>query len=273
MNEKERIIAEGKLLDLQNILVNLGMVAVAFSGGVDSALLLAVAHNVLDQKAIAITAVSRAIPAREQHEAGLFCNIRGIRQLIYDFNELMIPEFRNNPIDRCYYCKRALFTGLIAAVAAEGKYILVEGSNADDMNDYRPGLRAIHELKIISPLKEVGLNKAEIRYLAHKLGLVEWNKPSYACLASRFPYGEQITEEALSRVELAENLLYELGLRQFRVRVHGTLARIEVLPEDMTVIMENRVFINDKFKLLGFAHTSLDLCGYCSGSMNVGLKR
>ncbi len=264
--------AEEKLLILENILLQLGQVAVAFSGGVDSALLLAVAHRVLGKNAIAVTAVSRVVPLREQNEAREFCSSRNIAQLIYEFDELQVPGFRSNPVDRCYHCKKSLFTGLASLAAEQGAYTLVEGSNMDDMGDYRPGLRALKELQITSPLKEAGLTKAEIRILAKKLGLAEWSKPSYACLASRFAYGEEITAEGLAKVEAAEAMLYDLGLSQFRVRVHGKLARIEVLQEDMAVIIDNRSAILHKFKELGFAYTALDLGGYSSGSMNIGLQ-
>lgn len=263
--------AEEKLLILENILLGLGQVAVAFSGGVDSALLLAVAHRVLGEKAIAITAVSRVVPQREQNAAKEFCSSRSIVQLVYEFDELNVPGFKSNPVDRCYHCKRALFTGLMALAAKQGACTLVEGSNMDDMGDYRPGLRALKELKVMSPLKEAGLSKAEIRLLAKSMGLSEWSKPSYACLASRFAYGNEITAEGLARVEAAEAVLYALGLSQFRVRVHDQIARIEVLQEDMPTIMENRAAISHKFKELGFAYTALDLDGYSSGNMNIGL--
>lgn len=265
--------AEEKLLVLEQILLKLECVAVAFSGGVDSALLLAAAHKVLGSNAIAVTAVSRVIPKREQDEAKEFCLARGINQQIYEFDELQVEGFRTNPVDRCYHCKHALFTGLMDKAKKLGCCTLVEGSNMDDMGDYRPGLRALQELKVISPLKEAGLTKEEIRLLAKKLGLSEWNKPSYACLASRFAYGQEITAEGLARVEAAEDLLYKLGLRQFRVRVHGEMARIEVLPEEMSVILENRLAIDSQLKDLGFAYIALDLKGYTSGSMNIGLEK
>lgn len=273
MDENNIKRAEDKLLQLEKILKSLGKAAVAFSGGVDSALLLAAAHKVLGRNVVAITAASHVIPQRELAEAEEFCRSRGIKQLIFKFDELEVPGFRSNSIDRCYHCKHALFTGLLDMAAAHGNYVLVEGSNMDDMSDYRPGLQALRELEVMSPLKEAGLTKAEVRCLSSRLGLPQWNKPSFACLASRFAYGEEITAVGLARVEKAENILHELGIRQFRVRVHGELARIEVLLEDMPLIMTNRASIHVKFKALGFAYVSLDLGGYSSGNMNIGLER
>lgn len=273
MNDFEMKIANDKLLALKNNLVSLNKVAVAFSGGVDSALLLAVAHEVLGANAIAITAVSRVIPIREQDEAREFCTQKGIQQYIYSFDELQIPGFSSNNSDRCYHCKKALFTDLLSLTKGLGAFTLVEGSNTDDLKDYRPGLRALQELQVVSPLRDAGLSKAEIRYLAHEFGLKEWNKPSYACLASRFVYGEAITASKLSMVEKAEQLLYDLGLRQFRVRVHGNMARIEVLADDMAVVMANRTLIDRELKEMGFTYTALDLGGYSSGKMNIELNK
>lgn len=273
MNDLEMKIANDKLLALKNNLAALNKVAVAFSGGVDSALLLAVAHEVLGANAIAITAVSDVIPIREQNEAKAFCQQRSIKQVFYSFDELEVAGFSKNAPDRCYHCKRALFTGLRSLLEEQGFYTLVEGSNLDDLGDYRPGLRALKELQIISPLKEARLTKAEIRYLACKLQLKEWNKPSYACLASRFAYGEEITSGKLKMVESAEQILYDLGLRQFRVRVHDKLARIEVMESDMNVVLKNREKLVPLFKKLGFVYIALDLDGYKSGNMNIGLNK
>lgn len=247
-----------------------GRLAIAFSGGVDSAFLLRVAHDVLGENVLAVTAVSRVFPERERGEAGAFCTDLGCRQIVFCFEELKVPGFADNPPDRCYICKKELFTRMKVIAAEHGMEILAEGSNMDDLGDYRPGLRAIRELQIESPLREAGLYKEEIRFLSRKMGLPTWQKPSFACLASRFAYGETITEEKLSMVEKGEELLYIMGFRQFRVRIHGTLARIELLPEEMIRLMEPgiREEIAGKFRSFGFAYVALDLQGYRTGSMN-----
>lgn len=271
MNDLEKKTANDKLLVLKNNLQMMSKVAVAFSGGVDSTLLLTVAHMVLGNNAIAITALSNVIPVREQEEAKVFCQQRNISQKFFDYNEMQVPGFSENNADRCYHCKKALITGIKRLAEVEGCYTLVEGSNVDDLHDYRPGLRALRELQVTSPLQDAGLNKVEIRYLAYELGLKEWNKPSYACLASRFAYGEAITHSKLKMVEAAEQMLYDLGLRQFRVRVHQNLARIEVMETDMNIIVSNKAMLVNCFKKLGFTYIALDLAGYRSGSMNAEL--
>ena len=245
---------------LREYISSLGSVAVAFSSGVDSTLLLKVSHDVLGDKAVAVTASSSSFPERELNESKSFCESNHIRQIIFDSDEINIEGFRENPKNRCYLCKRELFTKI--------------KSNLDDLGDYRPGLKAIDELGIKSPLRYAGLTKAEIRELSRELGLPTWDKPSYACLASRFVYGEMISPEKLKMVERAEELLISMGFRQERVRIHGKIARIEVLPEDFQRIIQEdvRTKIYDSLKALGFSYVTLDMKGYRTGSMNETIK-
>ena len=259
-----------KLGLLKEYLASLESVAVAFSGGVDSTFLLKVAHDVLGDKAIAVTISSSLIPERELEEAKKFCSENKIKQIICNVDELEIEGFKNNPPNRCYICKKHLFTKILSIAKENNIANVVEGSNVDDLGDYRPGLKAIEELEIKSPLRFAGLHKSEIRTLSKELGLNTWDKPSFACLASRFVYGEMISEEKLKTVEKSEELLMSLGFRQFRVRVHGKLARIEILPEDFEKILQNemREKIYDNLKNFGFSYVTLDLKGYRTGSMN-----
>lgn len=259
---------ERRFLALQEQLQQLGRVAVAFSGGVDSTFLLKVAHDVLGDNAIAITADSAAVPRRELEQAADFCRREGIRQLIYHADLLDTPAFRDNPPDRCYHCKKTLFTGMRALAEAEGFLTLVEGSNVDDTGDYRPGMAAIRELGIQSPLLDADLTKDNIRFLSHRMGLPTWNRPSAACLASRICYGEPVTAEKLTLVEQAETYLAGLGLSQLRVRLHGTLARIEVLPEEFSLVLEHHEAITSTLRNLGCSYVTLDLTGYRTGSLN-----
>ena len=259
-----------KYENLKKYLQELGSVAVAFSSGVDSTFLLKTAHDVLGDKAIAITASSNLFPQRELKESSAFCKTENIRQVIFNVDELAIEGFRDNPKNRCYLCKHTLFTK-IKDIAAKNKLAFVaEGSNMDDNGDYRPGLQAIAELDIKSPLRHAELYKQEIRELSKELGLPTWDKPSFACLASRFVYGETISEEKLNMVDRAEDLLRSKGFKQFRVRIHDTIARIEILPSEFEKIMRSdiRQDIVQKFKEYGFKYVSLDLQGYRTGSMN-----
>ena len=260
---------------LKSALLSYGSIVVAFSGGVDSTFLLKVAHDHLGDRAVAVTAAPVFVPRREQNEALSFCSEQKIRQIIIPAEQLNIDSIRHNPPDRCYHCKREIFGKILEVAAQNGISTVAEGSNMDDTGDYRPGMRAIHELGVVSPLLEAGLTKAEIRLLSQELGLPTWNKPSFACLASRFVYGEAITDKRLSMVDQAEQTLLDLGFRQFRVRIHGDLARIEILPEEFAQIMkaETRDRITRNLKEYGFSYVTLDLTGYRTGSMNEVLKQ
>jgi uncharacterized protein len=258
---------------LKAILTGYGSLAVAFSGGVDSTFLLKTAHDVLGDRVIAVTARSCSFPERELKEAAHFCAEHGIRHFITDSEELNIDGFAQNPVNRCYLCKSELFEKIGAIAKKEGIAHIAEGSNTDDEGDYRPGLQAIAEQGIQSPLREAKLSKDDIRALSKALGLPTWNKQSFACLASRFAYGEMIDERKLGMVDRAEQLLLDLGLRQVRVRIHGRdgeQARIEILPEEFPKLMEEetRRTVCDRLSEIGFAYISLDLKGYRTGSMN-----
>lgn len=260
---------------LKNYLRELGAVAVAFSGGVDSTFLLKVAHNLLSDNAIAVTASSKFVPRRELEETKNFCADNGIRQIVFEVDVLSIAGVKENPPNRCYLCKRALFAKIKELAAANNFAYVVEGSNMDDTGDYRPGLQAIAELAIKSPLIKADLHKSEIRELSRLMNLPTADKPSFACLASRFVYGETLSPERLSMVERAEELLRTLNFKQFRVRIHGKLARIEIPPADFDKIMqaEIRRDIAEKFRSFGFDYVALDLQGYRSGSMNIGVTK
>ena len=263
-----------KYLKLKEQLADFGSIVIAFSGGVDSTFLLTAAHETLGEKAVAVTAAPAFVPLRELEEAAAFCRERSIRQIVIPAAELNLDDVRHNPPDRCYHCKKNIFGKILAVASREGIAVVAEGSNVDDTRDYRPGMLAIQELRIRSPLLEAGLTKQDIRDLSRELGLPTWDKPSFACLASRFVYGEPITDEKLRMVDRAEQLLMDLGFRQYRVRIHGNLARIELLPEDLQKAAEEEIrgIIASKLKEYGFSYVTLDLAGYRTGSMNEGLS-
>ena len=261
---------ETKLQRLRALLRETKRAVVAFSSGVDSTFLLRVAHEELGDNVIAATIRSHTFPRRELNDATAFCRAEGVRHEIIDSDELSMPEFASNPPNRCYHCKKAIFGKLLAFAHNNGIDAVLEGSNIDDDRDYRPGRRAIKELGVLSPLHEAGLTKNEIRALSRKMGLPTSDKPSFACLASRFPYGERITAAGLERVERAEQWLLDagLGLTQLRVRSHGDMARIEVPPADIPRIAARAEEIAAALQSFGFAYVALDLQGYRTGSLN-----
>lgn len=253
---------------LKEYMKSLGSVAVAFSSGVDSTFLLKAAKAALGDNVIAVTAKSRSFPKRELNEAVNFCKENNIRHIIFESEELSIDGFRQNPVNRCYLCKKEIFKK-IKEIADENNIACVaEGSNTDDDGDYRPGLIAVKKLGIKSPLHHVGFTKREIRELSKRLGLPTWNKQSFACLATRFVYGEEITEKKLDMVDRSEQLLLDMGFHQLRVRIHGNIARIEVMPDEFEKLIKNREDIYTRLKSFGFDYVTMDLQGYRTGSMN-----
>lgn len=261
---------EQKLADLREVVAGLGSVAVALSGGVDSTLLAKVSHDVLGDAMVAMTAETHTTPHQDVEETERFCADEGIRQVVLRYNELDIPGFADNPTNRCYLCKRELFTQMAAACQERGIARVAEGSNLDDEGDFRPGLMAVSELHVASPLREARLHKQDVRDVSHLLGLRTWDKPAAACLSSRFPYWHKITVEKLEAIDYAEDYLRSLGFAQCRVRVHEDVARIEVEPGEVARLASPGVASRVTARLhgLGFTYVTVDLDGFRSGSMN-----
>lgn len=259
-----------KLNMLKDNIRKLKSAAIAYSGGVDSTFLLKVAHDVLGDKVIAVTAKSSTYPEREFKEAKQFAEEIGVKHIVIVSEELDIEGFSKNPTNRCYFCKKELFTKIKEVARENDVEQILDGSNLDDTKDYRPGMEAAKELDVISPLKEANLSKKDIRELSKSMDLKTWNKPSFACLSSRVPYGSEITISKLEMIEDAEQFLLDLGFRQVRVRHHGDIARIEVSPEERKKFFNVELMdkVVDRLKDIGFKYVTLDLFGYRTGSMN-----
>ena len=261
---------EEKLARLKDILKDMGSVLVAYSGGVDSTFLAVTAHEVLGKNSLAVFAASPVAPPMEKEEAGDLAHNVGLRFKIIESNEMSNPDFVANPPERCYYCKRELYSELKPIAKAEGLKWIADGTNADDLHDFRPGRKASAEAGIRSPLLEAGLTKTEIRQLSHAKSLPTWDRPASPCMASRIPYGIPVTAETLNKIARGEQYLHNLGIRELRLRHHGDIARIELAPADMAKIItpEIRQDIVTHLKALGYKYVALDLTGYRIGSLN-----
>ena len=270
MTEMNKDIARSKMEKLVSELKAMDSLVVAFSGGVDSTFLLALAQQALGEKVVAVTASSAIHPDRETENAGRFAMERGIRHIMFQSDEMGIPEFVSNSPNRCYHCKRHLFQMIFKIARDKDLKHVIHGENLDDLNDHRPGFRAAGEAGVIAPLIDAKLTKDEIRFLSREMGLSTWDKPALPCLATRIPYGVPITVETLRMVEKAEAFLLEQGFGEVRVRHHGSVARIEVNKENLKkfVAEDLRSIIVDRLHQIGFEHIALDLEGYVPGKMN-----
>jgi len=262
----------GKYKRLKEILVGMGSVLVAYSGGTDSTLVLKVAHDVLGDGAVAMTAVSASLPAADRIEAETIARQIGAEHLLVESSETSNSDYLANTPKRCFFCKQETYGKLSEYAHQHGLRFIVDGTNADDNGDYRPGREAARRYGVRSPLLEAELTKAEVRQLSRELGLPNWDKPAAACLSSRIPYGTPITLPALGQIERAESFLHGLGLRQVRVRHHGPVARIEAEPADLPILLDRRSEVVAALKAAGYTYVSLDLAGFRSGSMNDGIQ-
>ncbi len=257
-----------KLKCLKECIKSMNSAVIAFSGGVDSTFLAKVAFDVLGKRAVAVTAVSPTHPKRELEEARKHAKSIGIQHIVINTNETELQKFKENTPGRCYFCKKELFSKIMAKKKKKNIENVIDATNYDDLDDYRPGMQALNELNIVSPLRDAKLTKDEIRQLSKNMGLDTWDKPAFACLASRFPYGTEITRENLEKVEKAEDMIHDLGIKQLRVRFHGKIARIEVEKGETDTLIKHSKEIITGLKGLGFVYITLDLEGYRMGSLN-----
>ncbi len=257
-----------KLENLKKILHDMQSVIIGYSGGVDSTFLAKVATDVLGEKALSVAAISESFSEHERQEAEKLAQDLGLNYTTVETSELENPEYRKNESNRCFYCKQELFVHLKQIAEQKGYTEILVGTNKDDLGDYRPGQQAAQLAGVRSPMVEADMSKDDIRLLSKEMNIPTWDKPAFACLSSRFPYGEEITKEKLTMVEKAESVLRELGFRQFRVRHHTHLARIEVPPEDMKKLVQHGKEVHERMKEIGYAYVAMDLKGYRSGSMN-----
>ena len=260
-----------KYEELKRVIKRYSSAVIAFSGGIDSSLVAFVAAEVLGSKALAVTSGSASLKRSDLNLAETLGSAWGINHEVIVTDELSKPDYRSNPVNRCFHCKTSLYSSLAEICKGKNIEVILNGTNTDDLGDHRPGLIAADNYQVCSPLVEAGFTKADVRSLANELGLKNANKPQSACLSSRFPYGTSINEDLLSQVEQSESVLEMLGFTQFRVRHHGELARIEVIETEFNKAMEYRAEIDEGLRRAGYKYISLDLTGFRSGSLNEGL--